>query len=278
MFDLFRSRDKAVRILLGALLVMVAISMLTYLVPNYSSGSSTTDTVLAEVGKDVITLNDAQRLVQTTVRNRQLPPEILPNYIPQMVDQLVTERAMAYQAERLGFQVSDADLVETIKQLVPSLFPAGQFVGASAYAGMLAQQNMTIDQFESDIRRQVLITRLRDVAVEGSIVTPLEIEQAFRKKNQKIKIEYVKLTSDKYKNEVQPSAEEMQAFFKTNAARYQEPDCGSGQTGTVRCPHRFRPAAAVPPESGFVPDQGTREGSAYSGDDAGQAAGRRAEA
>src|SRR5438552_47217 len=191
MFDLFRSRDKAVRILLGALLVMVAISMLTYLVPNYSSGSSTTDTVLAEVGKDVITLNDAQRLVQTTVRNRQLPPEILPNYIPQMVDQLVTERAMAYQAERLGFQVSDADLVETIKQLVPSLFPGGQFVGASAYAGMLAQQNMTIEQFESDIRRQVLITRLRDVAVEGSIVTPLEIEQAFRKKNQKIKIEYV---------------------------------------------------------------------------------------
>ena len=75
MFDLFRSRDKAVRILLGALLVMVAISMLTYLVPNYSSGSNTTDTVLAEVGKDVITLNDAQRLVQTTVRNRQLPPE-----------------------------------------------------------------------------------------------------------------------------------------------------------------------------------------------------------
>ena len=65
MFDLFRSRDKAVRILLSALLVMVAISMLTYLVPNYSSGSNTTDTVLAEVGKDVITLNDAQRLVQT---------------------------------------------------------------------------------------------------------------------------------------------------------------------------------------------------------------------
>jgi peptidyl-prolyl cis-trans isomerase D len=224
MFDLFRSRDKAVRILLGALLLMVAISMLTYLVPSYNTGSSTNDTVLAEVGKDTITLNDAQRMVQSTMRNRQLPPEILPNYIPQMVDQLVTERAMAFEADRLGFQVSDADLVETIRQLVPSLFPDGKFVGTAAYAAMLAQQNMTIEMFENDLKRQVLITRLRDVALEGTIVTPPEIEQAFRKKNEKIKIEFVKLTGDKYKNESQPSAADMQSYFKANLPRYQAPE------------------------------------------------------
>jgi len=224
MFDLFRSRDKAVRILLGALLLMVAISMLTYLVPSYNTGSSTNDTVLAEVGKDTVTLNDALRMVQGAMRNRQLPPEILPNYIPQMVDQMVTERAMAYEADRLGFQVSDADLVETIKQLVPSLFPDGKFVGKDAYAGMLAQQNMTIEMFENDLKRQVLIARLRDVALEGTIVTPLEIEQAFRKKNEKIKIEFVKLTGDKYKNEVQPSEADMRSYYKANLTRYQAPE------------------------------------------------------
>ena len=52
MFDLFRSRDKAVRILLGALLVVVALSMLTYLIPSYSTGASTSDVVVAEVGKE----------------------------------------------------------------------------------------------------------------------------------------------------------------------------------------------------------------------------------
>ena len=224
MFDLFRSRDKAVRILLGGLLLMVAISMLAYLVPNYSNGTSSADMVLAEVGNDVITITDAQRLVQSAMRNRQLPPEILPNYVPQMVDQLITERAMAYEAERLGFQVSDADVADTIRQLVPSLFQDGKFVGKDAYANMLAAQNLTIEQFENDLKRQVLITRLRDVAMEGTVVSPLEIEQAFRKKNEKIKVEYVKLTADKYKAESQPSAEEMQAFYKANVARYQVPE------------------------------------------------------
>jgi peptidyl-prolyl cis-trans isomerase D len=134
------------------------------------------------------------------------------------------ERAMAYESARLGFQVTDADLADTIRQSAPGLFQDGRFVGADAYAAMLAQQNLTIGEFESDLRRQILISRLRDVAIEGTIVTPLEIEQAFRKKNEKIKIEYVKISNDKYKAEVQPSAEEVQNFYKANTLRYQTPE------------------------------------------------------
>jgi peptidyl-prolyl cis-trans isomerase D len=224
MFDLFRSRDKAVRILLGGLLLLVAFSMLTYLVPSYNTGSTGSDMVIAEIGKDSITLAEAQRLVQATVRGRQLPVDILPTYIPQMVDQMVTERAMAMEAERMGLQVSDADVADTIRQMVPSLFPDGKFVGKDAYAGMLAQQNMTIDQFETDLKRQVAITRLRDIAMEGTIVTLPEIEAAFRKKGEKIKVEFVHLTADKYKAESQPSTQEMQDFYKANPARYSSPE------------------------------------------------------
>src|SRR5690242_2947562 len=85
MFDLFRSRDKAVRILLGALLVLVALSMLTYLIPTYDTGTGSPDgQVVAEVGKDVITVPDVQRVIQNNLRDRQLPAELLPNFIPQM--------------------------------------------------------------------------------------------------------------------------------------------------------------------------------------------------
>src|SRR3954468_8263919 len=221
MFDLFRSRDKAVRILLGALLVVVGFSMLTYLVPSYNNGgASANDVVIAEVGKESITLPEIQRLIQNTMRGRQLPPEILPTYVPQMVENMINERALAYEAERLGFEVTDAQIAEAIRTYVPNLFQDGKFLGKEAYASLLSQQNLTIPEFESDMRRQMLVARLRAVALEGTIVTPQEIEAEYRKRNEKIKVEYVKLTADKYKAESQPTAEELQRHYQANKAGY----------------------------------------------------------
>jgi len=211
--------------MLGGLLLVVAVSMLTYLIPNYNTGSGAgSEMVVAEVGKETITLQEVQKIVQATMRNRQLPAEILPTYLPQMIDQMITERALLLQAQQLGFTVSDADVADAIKQMVPNLFPDGKFIGNAQYAALLAQQNMTIEQFESDLRRQIMIARLRDIAMEGTIVTPADIEAQFKKKNEKLKVEYVKLTADKYKAESAPSVAEMQEFFKNNSARFMVPE------------------------------------------------------
>jgi peptidyl-prolyl cis-trans isomerase D len=141
-----------------------------------------------------------------------------------MVDQLILQRALAYEAQALGFQVTDAQVTDAIRQTIPSLFQDGKFVGKDAYAAMLAQQDLSIAQFEDDLRRQLLLGRLRAVALEGVVVTPAEIQEEYGKKNDKIKVEWVKLTADKYKNESQPSAEDVQAYFKANSARYQIPE------------------------------------------------------
>jgi len=224
MFDLFRSRDKAVRILLGGLLLVVAISMLTYLVPNYDTGSSGSGAVVATVGSDQITSADVQKMVQNTMRGKQLPPEMLPIYLPQLVDEMITNRAMSYEAARLGFEVSDNDLRSAIQQMVPSLFPDGHFVGKDMYAAMLAQQQLSIADFETDLRRQIMITRLKDVAIEGSVVTPVEIENAYKRKYEKIKIQYVKLTTDRFKKDVAPTDADMRSYYQANIAKYQTPE------------------------------------------------------
>ena len=225
MFDLFRSREKSVRILLGALLLLVALSMLTYLVPNYgTNGPARADQVVASVGGTDLTVGEVQHMIQNAMKGRQLPPQLISTYIPQMVDQMVSDRALTYEAERLGLSVSDQDLRDSIQQILPNLFPDGKFVGKEIYAQVLAQQDLNMQQFEADLRRQVLITKLRDIAIEGTIVTPGEIENTYRQKNEKLKVEYVKIPADKYKAEAQPTQQEIENYFKINQAQYREPE------------------------------------------------------
>jgi len=62
MFDLFRSRDKAVRIMLGVILGVVALSMVTYLIPGgWMNGgdSSSNSNVVATIGDMTVTAPDA---------------------------------------------------------------------------------------------------------------------------------------------------------------------------------------------------------------------------
>jgi peptidyl-prolyl cis-trans isomerase D len=224
MFDLFRSRDKAVRILLGGILVVVSLSMLTYLVPSFNTGSDPSDMVVADVGKDPLTVPEVTDQLQRTLKGQQIPPGLVSRYIPQMVDGMLMTRALAYEAQRLGYQVSDAELTAAIRQTLPNLFPDGKYLGRDAYAAALSQSNLTPEQFETALRREMLAARLTDVALEGTVVTQAEIEREYRRKYEKVKVEYVKLTADKYKAESQPSADDLQTYFKASAAKYTVPE------------------------------------------------------
>ena len=220
MFDLFRSRDKAVRFLLSGLLLLVALSMVTYLIPSYGSGDRGEEAVVAQIGRDTVTLREARLAIQTQLRGRTLPPELIPLYVPRIIDQIITQRALVYEAGRLGFKVSDEETSNAIRMAIPQLFQDGKFAGREAYAGFLAQQNLTIPEFEGEMARQVLLNRLRIVAVEGVVVTPAEIEQEFHRQQDKVKIQYVKVSPDKLKSEAQATPAEIKDYYEKNRAAF----------------------------------------------------------
>src|ERR1700722_19126414 len=91
MFDLFRSRAKAVRIMLGAMLGIVALSMLIYLIPGtgITAADSNADQVVAEIGKSSVTVAQVQQQLKNVLQNRRLPPEIASHSLPQIVDQAI---------------------------------------------------------------------------------------------------------------------------------------------------------------------------------------------
>jgi peptidyl-prolyl cis-trans isomerase D len=214
MFDLFRSRDKAVRYLLGGLLGLVALSMVITLIPGYGSASRSPDEVVAQVGGEKITVRQVQLQLQNMMRNKSVPPEMVSMYLPQLIDQMISENALAYQAGRMGFQVSDTEAGNAIRSMLTQLFPDGNF-NKAVYERFLNEQGLTVPEFEENIRKNLLVLKLRNLALEGVVVSPKEVAQEYNRRNDKIKLDYVVFDPAKLKEQMKVTpAEEMEYFTK----------------------------------------------------------------
>ena len=212
MFDLFRSRAKAVRIMLGAMLTIVALSMLVYLIPGAGTPTSNgDDQVIAEIGKEPITVQQVDMQIRNLLQGAKVPPEMADSYVPQLIDQAITARAMAYEARQLGFQVTDADLAYIIRSTQYGSLPPDQ------YSQYIEQQlNTSVPAFENGLRENAYLDDLQSLAVEGAIVTPAEVEAAYKQQNEKIKFEYVALIPEKIAADVKPTEAELKAYFESN--------------------------------------------------------------
>jgi peptidyl-prolyl cis-trans isomerase D len=219
MFDLFRSRDKAVRILLGGLLGVVALSMLIYLIPSYGSGpGSGYDQVVAEIGGRDLTLREVDVQIQAMRRSRQIPNDLLHVYVPQAINQMITDRALAYEAERLGYRVSDQELANTLETVINS-----QFHDVALYKQYVEEQGMTVPEFEASVRESMATQRLRQVAMAAIIVTPKEVEEEYKRENAKVKVKYLLFSEATLGSQVKVSEEELRTYYEQHKAAYQTP-------------------------------------------------------
>jgi peptidyl-prolyl cis-trans isomerase D len=222
MFDIFRSRTKAVRIMLGAMLGVIALSMLVYLIPG--TGMTTTaadsgDQVVAQIGGSDVTVGDIQQQLKNRLQNQQLPPDLAATYIPQLVDQAIAERAVAYEAEQLGFRISDRDLAETLR----SIPVANQ--APDVYRQAIEQQyGITVANFEDNVRVKSYEDAITNLAEEGIVVTPAEVEEEYRKNNEKIKIDYIGLDPSKVASTLKSTPEQVSAYFARNRNFYRLPE------------------------------------------------------
>jgi peptidyl-prolyl cis-trans isomerase D len=221
MFHLFRSQAKAVRILLGALLGIMALSMLLYLIPGtgITAADSSADQVVAEIGKSTVTVAEVQQQLKNDLQNRRLPPEYAATIIPQLVDEAIAERAVAYEAEQLGFRVSDKDLADTLRS-----FPFGNLPADQYQQYVETQVGLTVPAFEDSVRVKIFEDEIENIVVEGIIVTPAQAEAEYRRRSQKLKVDYIGFASAKMAPDIKPTPEQIKAYFDRNKAFYGVPE------------------------------------------------------
>jgi len=198
--------------------------MITYLIPSGpgTGGPAGDTTVVAKVGSETVTAQEVSKTVQSMTRNRQLPPELLSIYVPQTINQMINERAMAYEATRLGLRVSDEETDTALfDSMPPQLVKDGKIDGASLSA-LLQQQGISMAELRGSTARQVLINKLEQIVAQGVVVSPKDVENEYKRRNDKIKIEYVLLSTTKFQAE--PSEAELQSYYNAHKAEFKVPE------------------------------------------------------
>ncbi len=224
MFDLFRSREKTVRLFLGALLVLVAGSMLIYLIPGGPGGPSVSgQNVIAVVGSEKITTTDLDRAVQRITRGQaNLPKGLLAMYVPTLVNQLIESKAMAYKAREMGLNVSDQELGDKIQsEVAPAL--GGKF-DLQIYQSLLAQQGMTVADFENQTREELLSTRLETAELQSLIISDADARAEYQRKNLKVGLQYLQFDPKAFAGKVNKDPAAVKAYFDKNRALFRTPE------------------------------------------------------
>jgi peptidyl-prolyl cis-trans isomerase D len=219
------NRKLGYRIFLGVVVLVLGGSMLLYLVPQTpGTGEAATDSV-AKVGDQSVTLGEVrQQLAQIEQRN-QVPKPLESLYARQILNQLVYEKELEYEAKRLGITVSDQERADRIKQYVPGAFVNGTFVGMDRYAAEVqARFQLTVSVFEELIRQGLLEEKFRKRVTDGISVGPGELQDEFRYKNEKIKLSYAVIKPEELAAKITPSDAEIKAAYEKNRSRYQVPE------------------------------------------------------
>jgi peptidyl-prolyl cis-trans isomerase D len=232
MFDLFRSNAKVTRYLLGGLLLIVAASMVTYLIPGtgLTSATSSTDGVIAEVGGEQITADDARAAVDRLIAANQLPKEAVEVYLPQLVDQMIQDRAAAYAFTKMGLTVSDEEVLIGFNTLYPQLFKDGKLTSTDQLAQILdTQQHISLTDGVEAMRRSLLLKKVQNMAYSTVVITPQDVDRALIQKHQTAKIEYIAFPPAKFRSEVMPTADDLRRTYDANRAAYTLPEKRSFQ-------------------------------------------------
>src|ERR1022692_4166399 len=231
MIRQLQNAGPTLKIILGALLVIICASMAITLIPggigsSFGIGAPPAG-VLATIGDQQVTVNEVQREARAMIR-QQFPrggaqaSSLLPFFAGQAAEQLINEKALMAEAHRMGLRASDDDLRNELQhgQLGIMLFPDGKFVGQEEYENFAQRFDMTVPQLEARVKEDILVRKLRALVSSSAFVGDTEVREEFDQRNTKVKFEYAVITQADILKGLHPTDEELKAFYERNKANY----------------------------------------------------------
>ncbi|MBI2149542.1 MAG: SurA N-terminal domain-containing protein [Acidobacteria bacterium] len=227
MLDFMRRQRSSLKWVWVILIFIFSVTLVTLYIPigDLPTVSITND--VAEVGGASITAREFQTAYRGYIdRMRgQISPEMLRafRFERQIMDSLVMRHVVLEEAKRLGLNVSAAEIEQKVLGN-PVFREGGNFIGQARYQAILQQNNLTIDDFESSVRDEILTEKLRSFVTAAVRLTDQEVEAEYKRRNEKAKLDYFVIDGSKLEDKVTVTDQDQRDHYEKNKANYNIPE------------------------------------------------------
>lgn len=231
MLKVFRDNLKR---LSWALWVVIA-ALVIFLFVDFGTmnpGGRPATTAAVKVGDDEITYGEFQSTYQqleSTYRQAyggQFSPELARQLrLPQQVlEQLIQEKILLQEADRMGLTVTDEELQAAILELPVFKDENGAFIGQEVYDQILRANALTAESFEAGMRNQLRIQKLNAILAQNLYVSDQDVEKEYREQVERAAVRFVRLPADRFREEVSFDGAELAAYFAENGESFRLPE------------------------------------------------------
>ena len=133
------------------------------------------DRVVAIVNDEALTqydINEQKRIVLSQMKSQNMTPPAPDVLEKQLLERLITERALLQFAKDTGIRVDDTTVERTMLRIAED-----NKLSAEEFRKVVEREGMVFAKYREDIRNEVIIQRLREREVEGRVnVSDAEVD------------------------------------------------------------------------------------------------------
>jgi peptidyl-prolyl cis-trans isomerase D len=182
--------------------------------------------VVATVNGEPISQTELTRATEGLTRsfrqmspNATLPPELVRS---QALDQLITGRLFKQEAKKLGLQITDEELRESITRI--PVFQIDNRFSKDQYLRTLQANQRSPAEFEDAQREQVLKMKLEELITAGAHVSTEEVRERYRYDNERVNLRYVRIVAADFLPTMAMSDADREAYFNAHREEFREPE------------------------------------------------------
>ena len=227
MLDLMRRQQSNLKWIWVILIFIFSVSLIALYIPlgDLPTVSITSD--VASVGHDSVSAREFQVAYRNYVdRMRgQINPEMLKafRFDRQIMDALVTRHVITEEAKRLGLNVTPAEVEQKILEN-PVFRENGSFIGRERYQAILSQNNLTMEEFESNVANEILNEKLKSLITAAVNVSDKDVEEEYKRRNEKAKLDYFVVDAAKLEGKATVTDQDQHEYYEKNKAKYSVPE------------------------------------------------------